>query len=360
MSFGSKVPHLAQRPLAVGAIERNEASELVPAGVELTPLLEVLVLVARLLENLLCSHIAVFHAESALVHSPERHSSHGEVEACCHLCAHVLPTGANVATPCGCGETLFAGEAAAGEQEHALVVVNGTLTVIYSVGINHRVGIEILLAGAHGGRTAEQLAILYRRAVAHVRLRGVHPPAVDAEGVEIVVHLLPEELACACGIGIVERTEIAGTHPVADVVLYCLLIHPSVFVEGLVVVGGRIVFRPVGDEYACVVVVDEVNHSLRVGEALEVELEAAPLVLFPVEPVLHHHIDRNLALAELGKCSLHLLLGVVLLAALPETESPLRHHLSAACEEAVALDDVVVVVAGNEVVVHLLVHLRPY
>ena len=115
-----------------------------------------------------------------------------------------------------------------------------------------------------------------------------------------------------------------------------------------------------GDEYAGIVVVDEIHHSLGVGESLRVELEAAPFVLFPVEPVLHHHVNRYLALAELTEHAFHLSLCVIFLTALPESERPLWHHLCTTGEEAVALDDVVVAVACYEVIVHLLVHLCPY
>ena len=113
------------------------------------------------------------------------------------------------------------------------------------------------------------------------------------------------------------------------------------------------------DEDAGIVVVNVVNHALGIGESLGVELKAAPLVLFPVEPVLNHHIHGYLTLAELAKHAFELSLGVVFLAALPESECPLRHHLGTTGEEAIALDYVVIAVAGNEVVVHLLVHLSP-
>ena len=174
------------------------------------------------------------------------------------------------------------------------------------------------------------------------------------------MHLLPEEFSRASGVCVIERAKITRTYPVANIVLYGLLIHPSVFVKLLVVVGRGVVFGPVGDEYACVVVVDIVYHALGVGEALRVELEAAPLVFFPVEPVLYHHVDRYLTLAELSEHTFHLSLCIVFLTALPESERPLWHDLCTSSEEAVAFYHVVEVVAGNEVVVHFLVHLSPY
>ena len=108
-----------------------------------------------------------------------------------------------------------------------------------------------------------------------------------------------------------------------------------------------------------IIVVDIVNHTLGVGESLKVELKATPLILLPIEPILHHHIHRNLTLAELTENTFHLFLGVVFLAALPESESPLRHYLCATSEETITLDYIVIVLSSNEVVVHLFIHLSP-
>ena len=83
------------------------------------------------------------------------------------------------------------------QQRDTRHAIHRTLTVVDSIGIYYRICIEILVARTHCGRTAEEFAIFDRSAVAHVWLRGIHPPAVDAEGIEIVVHLLPEEFACA-------------------------------------------------------------------------------------------------------------------------------------------------------------------
>ena len=81
----SDVPHLAERPLSVCPVERDETAELIPAGLEFAPLGEVSGFHARLVKHLLCLDIAVFHGETALVHAPEGQSAHGVVEACGHL-----------------------------------------------------------------------------------------------------------------------------------------------------------------------------------------------------------------------------------------------------------------------------------
>ena len=52
----------------------NEATKLAPTGLQLTPLLQVLILDAGAVVQLLGYHIAVLDAEAALIHTPERQS----------------------------------------------------------------------------------------------------------------------------------------------------------------------------------------------------------------------------------------------------------------------------------------------
>src|SRR6185312_5260738 len=65
--------------------------------------------------------------------------------------------------------------------------------------------------------------------------------------------------------------------------------------------GPGIELRPDRDHHVAVERVDGVDHALRIGEALGVETLAAPLILRPVEPVLHDVVDRQLALAVFGE-----------------------------------------------------------
>ena len=103
---GGYVPHLAQGPLAVCAVEGHEASELIPACLQLTPFLHVLIFHSCLAEDVLCLHVTALDAEASLILSPEGKAGEGVVHACCHLCAHVFPSCAYVAAPCGCAVAL--------------------------------------------------------------------------------------------------------------------------------------------------------------------------------------------------------------------------------------------------------------
>ena len=134
----------------MGTVQGDEATELVPAGLQFAPLGQVAVLVARLVKLLLSGDIAVLDAEAALVHAPEGNARHREVQAGRHLGTHILPAGANVTAPGGGRVALFAGKTAAGQQEHALVVARGTLAGIDSISIDDRVGVEIFGCAAQG------------------------------------------------------------------------------------------------------------------------------------------------------------------------------------------------------------------
>ena len=74
MLVGCNVPYLTQRPLAMRAEEWNKGTELVPASLQLTPFLQVLVLLPCAVEELLGCHITVLYTETTLVHTPERNT----------------------------------------------------------------------------------------------------------------------------------------------------------------------------------------------------------------------------------------------------------------------------------------------
>ena len=104
---------------------------------------------------------------------------------------------------------------------------------------------------------------------------------------------------------------------------------------------------------------DGVDHALGVAEAKGIEGECTPRVGAPVVPVHDDIVNRELAVAEALEGIQDLTLRLVALAALPESEEPLGHDLCLAGQGAIALDDLVAVVACNKVVVELLHHLAP-
>jgi len=69
-----------------------------------------------------------------------------------------------------------------------------------------------------------------------------------------------------------------------------------------------------------------VNHAGWIGIVIGVKFHGVPPELSPVLPVLHHNVDRNVALAEAGRGFEKLVLTGIALAALPESVSPLGEH----------------------------------
>ena len=175
----------------------------------------------------------------------------------------------------------------------------------------------------------------------------------------MVLHLLPEELAGFRMISIVEGTHVARAYPILDAVFDGLLIHPSLFIEFLVVFGSLIELRPHRHHDASVHVVDFVHHALRIRETFRVEFMATPSILRPVEPVEHDVVDRNLTGTELTESRKQFVLAIVLLTALPIAHRPLRHDLCLAGQRTITADDFVHILACHEVIVDFRIHFTP-
>ena len=145
-----------------------------------------------------------------------------------------------------------------------------------------------------------------------------------------------------------------------NIVDHSLMIHPAVRVEFFVVVGIAIELGPYANHKAATHLVHAVEHQLGRRKAGSLKLMGAPLILHPVVPVLHDIVAGNLALAELAQRRQNLLLGLIALTTLPEAQHPLGIDGSLTCQRTIAADDLVGILAGNEVIVHVLRHLAPY
>ena len=139
----------------MGAEQGDKASHFVPAGLQFAPFCQVVALCSSGVTGARGSlHIAVFHAETADVHPPERDACHREVQACRGLCPHILPACGDVAAPCGGAVALLSGKARTGEEEDAAPGVRAALAVVDGVGIDDGVGVEVFVARAQGGGAA--------------------------------------------------------------------------------------------------------------------------------------------------------------------------------------------------------------
>ena len=86
---------------------------------------------------------------------------------------------------------------------------------------------------------------------------------------------------------------------------------------------------------------------------------SAPIILSPMAPVHDDVVNRDVSLTEAFKSLNHLGRSLVTLTALPVSHRPLRHDLRLSGKGTVTADDLVHIVAGDEVPVHLLAHLAP-
>ena len=121
-----------------------------------------------------------------------------------------------------------------------------------------------------------------------------------------------------------------------DIVNNGLMVHPALAVELLVVVSIAIELRPYRNHEAAAHLVYTVEHGLRIGIAGRLKLMGAPLVLSPVVPVLNNVVDGDVTLAELRQVFQNLVLSLVALTALPETQHPLRIDWCLARQGAIA------------------------
>ena len=108
---------------------------------------------------------------------------------------------------------------------------------------------------------------------------------------------------------------------------------------------------PDGNHETAMEGVDAVQHAFRVRIALRIEGVTPPLVVFPILPVLHDVVHRDVAAAEFRKGTQQVLLCAVTLPALPEAQNPLGHDRRLSGQLPVALDDPVIVIGCDEIVI---------
>ena len=331
------------------AEQRHKSTELMPAGLELLPL----VLPGGIVE-------LAHYGETANVHAPKRDSAHGVVQTGGHLHAHIGPGSANVAAPGGGAVALQARKAVAREEEYALVRVHAALAFVNGLGVHQGVGIQVFGAGAQFIGIQQPFHVVQGQAVSQVRLTGVHPPGVNLAailGVQTLVHLLPEELPATGGVGVIERLRVA--QPVFEAVLFGMQVHITGILKFLVMLRIGVEFGPHGNHEAAVQGVDVVQHLFRVRETGGFKGVTPPLVVFPVLPVLDNVVHRDMSLAQLLEGFYQVFLRGIPLAALPETQHPLGHHGCLTGELAVVLDYRIIAFSAQEIVVQLGFTLAP-
>ena len=114
----------------------------------------------------------------------------------------------------------------------------------------------------------------------------------------MIIHLLPEQLACIGIVSIVETIMVTRTYPVLQAIFNRLLIDPSVLIKFFVVLGSNIELRPYGNHHPTMHGMNGIDHCLRIGETFLIELMTSPRIFRPMQPVEHDIINRNIPVAE--------------------------------------------------------------
>ena len=299
----------------------------------------------------LLPRIAVLEREAADVVRPVGNARHRNVDPRRNLLTKVVPARGDVAGPERRTAALDACIARSGEDEGPDVGLELENAFVDAAGVDERVAVEEELGRSLRGRAHHRLALLDRQVRVHVGLGRVHPPGVDAKRREPLAHLAPVYVAPLFRIRIVEAVEIARPNPVLVPRLDIALVDVTRRLELLVGVRRRVELGPDRDHEARVHAVHFVDHALWVREAPGIEAMAAPVVLSPVEPVLHDVVERDAEAAILADDAHQLVLRVVALPALPEAIGPFGHHRRLAGERPVAGDDAIHRVRGDDIIV---------
>ena len=171
------------------------------------------------------------------------------------------------------------------------------------------------------------------------------------------MNLLPKQFPRTRRIGIVERTHVTRIYPIAYTIFDSLSIHPPISVEFVKMLGFQIKFRPHRNHNVRMLIVHFVNHALGIGKTRRIKFMTAPLVFFPIKPILNNIIDRNAALSEFRERFQQLILRFVPFAALPKTHCPFWHDLRFSRKFTVIGNHTIHIVARHKIIIDLISHL---
>ena len=264
-----------------------------------------------------------------------------------NLFAINLPTCADIPGPGGGAVALLSCERGSGQNVDPLAIRLFAKMVIQPAGDHQRVGVEIPRPGAQVVVLHPLHCVLGRffaEGIDDVRLGGVQPPAINALGIEPLLQILPIEVV---GLGIEGIIELEPC-PARGLEQKTVLVH--FFVE--LAIGPQP--SPDGNREMEVETVERLHHLGRLGIADAIPDHPAPVAHgAPVVPVLDNVVDRDPALAVFLRHRHHLVLGVVVLLALPVSVGPLSVHGRGTSESAVTRNGAIDVVALYHVVVEV-------
>jgi len=232
----SDVPHLPIGELAVHPQQGHKSGELEPARIQLPPLLEVLRFDIALKTRL--------DRKAADIHGPPGHPGEIEIKAGRNLGLEIEPARDDIATPGGCGVALLARKDRPGEDENPLAGIGLALVFIDAPGMDQGIAVEVAGRGAQPGRADAPPRLLQREVAVNIGLGRIQPPGVKPLAEEVLVDLVPVELARLVAVGIVEGAGVPRADPVALLEEHIAGIEPSPCIELVVMAGADVELGP--------------------------------------------------------------------------------------------------------------------
>ncbi|CDA21404.1 unknown [Bacteroides sp. CAG:144] len=173
----------------------------------------------------------------------------------------------------------------------------------------------------------------------------------------MVLHLFPKKFPSPFGIGIVKRTDITGTYPVAYTIFDGLPIHPTFTIEFFKMPGGHVKFRPHRNHHSGMLRMNRIDHAFRIGKTGCIKFMASPCIFGPITPIENDIIERYTTLPKFPKRGKHLFLRLITFPALPKAHCPTWHYLRFSRKTAISGNHIVGIISRNIIVIDRITHL---
>src|SRR5262252_251764 len=270
--------------------------------------------------------------EASDVRGPVGNARNGKIQSSRNLPPEAEPIGIDIAGPGGDPVSLRSSEGGAREDIYPLLVGRGTLAIGHGSGRQHREEVDITIAATCRQLMAELDVVFLPFGL---RFGRIHPPGIEADAEEALIHLIPVVFA-SFGVGRVVHRHGVGV--VGRLSIFELVDEPALLVHVVVIDGAGLEEWPDRNHEVEILLVQPVDHALGIGIVL-VEDELA--LAIPPEPVLDDIVDGNMQLTIFRGHTENFILRLVAILALPETVRPLAEHRDLSGQLAIAGDDLV-------------------
>ncbi len=171
MVLGSNIENFSIRILPVNAEKRSKCAKLIPAGIELPPLIQIFTAFFRIF-------ITFFHAKPTDIHCPIRQSRHGKIDPGRNLRFHIFPNRSDISAPCDSTVTLHPCKTRTGKNKYPLTFAITPLPVVNSLSIHQCISIEIHCGGSVIRRIHQRFPIVDTCIGKNIGFGSIEPPCI--------------------------------------------------------------------------------------------------------------------------------------------------------------------------------------